>query len=196
MNETQLKTPIRTQVRTQVAIDALLDAAASIMGESGIERLTLDAVARKANLSKGGLLHHFPSKKALITGMFNRLLQQFYALVEQHYSTGSTTAGRWLRAYIHATFDPAAPQMGAELAAMITSVVHDDALLLERLREDAQQWDVRLSSDGVPSVRARLIRHACDGYALEQTLQTAQAETSLNQLAELRDELLSLVEIR
>jgi len=35
----------------------------------GARHLTLDAVAREAGVSKGGLLYHFPSKEALLSAM-------------------------------------------------------------------------------------------------------------------------------
>ena len=44
----------------------LLESAAMIAGRDGIAALSLNAVAREAGVSKGGLLHHFPNKQALI----------------------------------------------------------------------------------------------------------------------------------
>lgn len=45
-----------------------------IAGRDGIAALSLNAVAREAGVSKGGLLHHFPNKQALIYALFARLL--------------------------------------------------------------------------------------------------------------------------
>ena len=42
-------------------------------------RLTLDAVAEKAGLSKGGLLYNFPNKDALLQGMIQRLVDEVSA---------------------------------------------------------------------------------------------------------------------
>lgn len=52
---------------------ALLDAAGRLVRQHGASALTLDAVAREAGVSKGGLLYHFPSKEALITAMIKAL---------------------------------------------------------------------------------------------------------------------------
>ena len=52
----------------------LLESAATIAGRDGIASLSLNAVAREAGVSKGGLLHHFPNKQALIFALFARLL--------------------------------------------------------------------------------------------------------------------------
>ncbi len=50
----------------------ILDAAEALIQELGVNRMTLDAVAARAGLSKGGLLYHFPSKEALLKGMIGR----------------------------------------------------------------------------------------------------------------------------
>lgn len=44
------------------------------MANEGIASLSLNAVAKEAGVSKGGLLHHFPGKIELIQAVFKRLL--------------------------------------------------------------------------------------------------------------------------
>lgn len=56
--------------------EKLLDAAAELVSEIGAGRLTLDAVAEKAGLSKGGLLYNFPTKDALLQAMIQRMIDQ------------------------------------------------------------------------------------------------------------------------
>jgi len=56
---------------------AILDAANRIVIRDGVARLTLDAVAAEAGVSKGGLLYHFRSKEALITAMIAAYLDDF-----------------------------------------------------------------------------------------------------------------------
>lgn len=57
--------------------DAVLDAAVALVEENGAGTLTLDAVAARARVSKGGLLHHFRSKEALLGGMIARVEATF-----------------------------------------------------------------------------------------------------------------------
>jgi AcrR family transcriptional regulator len=52
----------------------VLDAAKTVLVQQGAAHLTLDAVAAKAGVSKGGLLYHFPTKAALVDGLAERLL--------------------------------------------------------------------------------------------------------------------------
>lgn len=47
----------------------ILLAAGRVIAEMGARHLTLDAVAREAGVSKGGLLYHFPNKEALLAAM-------------------------------------------------------------------------------------------------------------------------------
>jgi AcrR family transcriptional regulator len=56
--------------------EKILDAAAELVAEIGAGRLTLDAVAERAGLSKGGLLYNFPSKDALLQAMIQRMIDQ------------------------------------------------------------------------------------------------------------------------
>jgi len=53
--------------------DRLLDAFESLLIAHGPRAATLDAVAAAAEVSKGGLLYHFPSKAALDQGQRDRL---------------------------------------------------------------------------------------------------------------------------
>ena len=55
--------------------DEILEAALRVVEENGANHLTIDAVAACANFSKGGVLYHFPSKKALLSGMLDYLLE-------------------------------------------------------------------------------------------------------------------------
>jgi len=56
--------------------NAILDAAESIVIEFGAARMTLDAVAKRTGVSKGGLIYNFPTKEALLQGMIDRMMQQ------------------------------------------------------------------------------------------------------------------------
>ncbi len=56
--------------------ETILDAAEAVVAESGAARLTLDAVAKRAHISKGGLMYNFPTKEALIEAMFGRLRER------------------------------------------------------------------------------------------------------------------------
>ncbi|WP_216211557.1 TetR/AcrR family transcriptional regulator [Amycolatopsis aidingensis] len=53
--------------------DRILDAYEEILLNHGPAAVTLDAVAARAGVSKGGLLYHFGSKDALLDGLLERM---------------------------------------------------------------------------------------------------------------------------
>ena len=60
----------------------LLDAAIAVIRRDGAQALTLDAVAAEAGVSKGGVLYHFATKRALIDGLIERWLDDFEAQLD------------------------------------------------------------------------------------------------------------------
>ncbi len=55
------------------ARESVLDAFESLLVEQGERAATMDATAKAAGVSKGGLLYHFGSKDALESGLIDRL---------------------------------------------------------------------------------------------------------------------------
>jgi AcrR family transcriptional regulator len=58
---------------------AILDAAEALASEVGANHMSLDAVAARAGISKGGLLYQFPSKVTLLQGMLERYVERLEA---------------------------------------------------------------------------------------------------------------------
>src|SRR3954470_23063844 len=85
--------PRRTRANSR---DRILDAAGEIVGEVGAGKLTLDAVAQRAGLSKGGLLYNFPSKDALLSGMLERMIGE--SVAEKEALRGALAGSRNLEA--------------------------------------------------------------------------------------------------
>src|SRR5215469_14026355 len=84
----------RQPIPLRPARDRLLDAAERVVAESGATHLTLDAVAKSAGVSKGGLLYHFPSKEALLEGMLSRHFQDVDAEVSRRLALRSEKGAR------------------------------------------------------------------------------------------------------
>ena len=74
-----IMTQKKPTTRSNNQADAILVAASQVVAEDGAGKLTIDGVAKKAGMSKGGVLYHFPSKDALLEGMLNALLAQIEA---------------------------------------------------------------------------------------------------------------------
>ncbi len=54
----------------------ILDSALEVVEQLGASHLTIDAVALQSGMSKGGVLYHFASKKALLSGMLDAMIEQ------------------------------------------------------------------------------------------------------------------------
>lgn len=76
------------------SINNILDAAESIVLDEGGAHLTLDAVAERCGLSKGGLIYHFPTKEALLQGMIERFEVKLEAMrkeIRSHNGNGENS---------------------------------------------------------------------------------------------------------
>lgn len=63
---------------------AILEAAEELVTETGGLRFTMDMVAARAGISKGGLTYTYPTKDALVEDMLRRELSRFVAQRETH----------------------------------------------------------------------------------------------------------------
>ncbi len=147
--------------------DRILDAAESIVIRSGVSRLTLEAAAAEAGLSKGGVLYHFRTRDALVSAMVERLVAGFDAdLAEESARDDGADPGRYVRAYVRATVRPAqtAEAIRRERAgAAVLAAMACEPELLEPLRRSFDRWQARLVADGVDPVRATVARLVVDG---------------------------------
>ena len=80
-------------------------AAAKVIERDGAGHLTLEKVAAEAELSKGGLLYHYPSKDALLQGLLDHLLENRAGLVEDSGSAKGVSDATLLNSLIDADFD-------------------------------------------------------------------------------------------
>src|ERR671917_2151544 len=160
--------------------DEILLAAERVVGEGGVSGLTLEAVAREAGVSKGGLLYHFPSKEALIGGMIGRLIEGFEAALGRELRKDrGAGGGRWTRAYARASF--AEDRWYLQVSAGLLAGVAEDPALLDPLRrgfQDGQRWAQR---DGIDPAVATLVRLAADGLFFAEVFGFAPPEGRLRE---------------
>jgi AcrR family transcriptional regulator len=82
---------------------ALLDEAARITLEQGLSKVTFQAVADAVGVTKGGVMHHFATKDALILEVFYDAMAKFEAEVNAAMAKDPVGYGSFTRAYIDAT---------------------------------------------------------------------------------------------
>ncbi len=152
----------------------LLRATAEVIHGGGMGALTLEAVAAQAQVSKGGLLYHFPSKHALVRGLIEHMIEAFGERLEWELTQSAEpagAAGRWLRAYLRATF--AEDRLAYEMSAALSTAVAEEPALLDVLREAFRGFALAANQDGLPSEVAATIRLAADGLWFSEALQLA-----------------------
>ena len=145
------------------ARDRILEAALAVALREGAGNLTLDSVAAEAQVSKGGLLYHFPDKQSLLTGVLEAALQRFDGAM-QTMMVADTHPGSAVRAYAAATDEPAAALPELFPALFAASALSPE--LLQPAREHFERWQARMDDDGVDPVDATLVRLAADGLWL------------------------------
>jgi AcrR family transcriptional regulator len=143
--------------------DQLLDAARAVILGEGPLALTLDAVGARAQVSKGGVLYHFPSKAALVVALVQRQIERFEVDLEQALVTEAPGRGRFLRAYLTASLAEA--EREGALTGLLAALVHEPGLL-ELWREKAAQWGALACQDGLEPVQAACVLSAIDGLWL------------------------------
>src|ERR1700744_6396307 len=62
----------RREESAEATYEALLDSAAACFLENGFVATSLDAVAKRARLTKGAIYHHFASKRDLFMAVLER----------------------------------------------------------------------------------------------------------------------------
>jgi AcrR family transcriptional regulator len=108
----------------------VLDAADALVSEVGANHMSLDAVAARAGISKGGLLYLFPSKIALLQGMVERYVER----LENGADTGSakknlSEARRLLAARLAARGEKDLDEQQTSSFSMIAAIAEQPKLL-------------------------------------------------------------------
>ena len=134
--------------------EALLDAAIAVIRRDGAGKLTLDAVAAEAGASKGGVLYHFNSKRALIDGLLERWLDDFEAQLE-----AGDVAGAYVRA---SDLQAAGPDVTASEFGLLAALI-EDPRVLQTVQERHDAWMERMFAGGVDRADVWLARLAADG---------------------------------
>jgi AcrR family transcriptional regulator len=145
--------------------DHLLDAAESVAVRDGVSRLTFDAVAAEAGVSKGGLLHYFTTKEQLVEGMVRRAAENWRDHFRAAYESASPGPGRMVRGLLQGCFTDA-QSWTEELRRSYSSVfaaLAQNPGLVQPMRETYAELYGYLEADGLPDGVAETLATAIDG---------------------------------
>ncbi|QDQ86205.1 TetR/AcrR family transcriptional regulator [Alcaligenaceae bacterium SJ-26] len=147
----------------------LLDQAVRVAVEEGLSSLTLDAVARQAGVSKGGLLHHFPSKRALLEAMCDEFLVRLERKIAKAIARDPEPRGHFVRAYLEVMSNLKARDHAKRWAVLSVMLFAEP-----QLRERWQHWiEARLSEHTATdsALTAWIVRLAADGLWLSDLVE-------------------------
>lgn len=146
--------------------EQLLKAAARIINTEGVFSLTLEAVAKNAGVSKGGLLYHFPSKDALLKGMVDYLMQGFTDQMKSAVNKDMCEKGKWTRAYTTLTFNQSDDDLDMNTAFL--AAIATNPKLLKSMSKSLQELHLHIENDTIDPIVATVIRLAADGMYFNQ----------------------------
>jgi AcrR family transcriptional regulator len=145
----------------------LLEATAALAERSGVLSITLEGVAARAGVSKGGLLHHFPNKAALVTAMVEWIVDRYYGLVAQRAGDDPEANGRIAAAYVATSAEVGA---GARLWTAVLTASLLQPSLLDLMRQRARPlWNRAIT--GRDDIDAAVAWLAADGLWLAEMLE-------------------------
>lgn len=164
-----------------VSRDLLLNSALQVVSHDGFGAMTLDAVAKAAGVSKGGLIHYFPSKDALITGMLDYYGEQLERELDRRAAVDPLMTGRRVRAMMQFAFpwleqpvgspcDPAQQSDGVRLLLAMITAAGVNRELLAPLRDRARKMIDRMFAQDPDADWQLLTWLAVDGLMLWQYL--------------------------
>lgn len=137
------------QARSVVMIQKVLDAAESLITRQGIGSLTMDAVAAEAGVSKGGIMHHFRSKDALVEALVSRKLDVIRDGLARHRDGLADEGARTLFAMARYGGEQYAEEQGFPRALLVAAVENSHslsqfkALFAETMRDVATEAEGR-----------------------------------------------------
>jgi AcrR family transcriptional regulator len=166
----------------------VLDAFEAILIDDGERAATMDATARAAGVSKGGLLYHFASKAALEEGLIERMERLSREDTEQ---ISADPAGP-VDAFLRTSIDTGGPVDRAIIAvARLAQRGSEPAVVaLRRVRD---QWEEMIRPHVRDETSLQLVMLVSDGLYFNNALSSQSVPGPLPVGAEL-DALIALVQ--
>lgn len=131
--------------------DRILAAAAELADVVGPGNISLEAVAQRAGISKGGLLYNFPSKAKLMQALVEQYLREFeQALAAKSADKGASSVNS-LAAYIELSAEEC--QQNQPSAAGVLAALAEDPDFLNPVRDFKRNLLDRLKAENPDTAR-------------------------------------------
>lgn len=158
--------------------DRILDALEALLLDLAPARITLEAVAEAAGVSKGGLLYHFATKSDLMVALVERHTQRSRDLLAT-----ATAAGRSVgEVYLELPTESWRDEVSLFRSAIATMRSDDgnDERLRTAVVTALRVWDEPLRQAVDDPVQAEIIRLVGDGLLLSALVDDYPSDTGLH----------------
>ncbi len=132
--------------------DRILAAAEALARSAGPGNLSLDAVARDAGVSKGGLLYHFPSKARLLEALVEDFLSRFDRALRAEADSGRRDA--LILAYVDLFLKER--RLGAPPPSGLVAALAEDPQMLDPVRRFERDFLDRIRANATDPALATL----------------------------------------
>ena len=146
----------------------LIDAAEAIVTELGVGELTLERVAARAGVTKGGLIYHYKTRDALLQALVERLVGK----IEARSRTAAAALGNNVQGLLLALIDDVLEMSREEKALManLLSAVSAHPSQLGPVQRMYQRTNTVLADAGEHAGVALMISCALDGLLFMELL--------------------------
>lgn len=155
--------------RSERTRNAALEAALTVIARDGPARLTLDAIAREAGISKGGLMHQFPTKHAVLKALLDRQRAYFKDFATQYIAKMDTSVSQPSLGVQIATLRESAVKRHPVMFAILGALAEEPGLLFANRELDVANSNAIKAETDDPQL-ALLRKAAAQGLALTAIL--------------------------
>ena len=187
-----------TQQRSRERFDALVEAAGKLIGERGLEPVSITDIANEADVALTAAYRYFPNKQAIVRELAFRSFEITDELSLQLSTRGNRSLQRWIedsvRTYVTANLDDSTR---LQIRAAIHADLELSALNFRDSLATAEQVATALVDEGVNTdpgelkQRALLLLKLFDGaIGLARTVPPEETDGVINRFAKLASNLL------
>lgn len=155
----------------------ILKSATAFVIQQDFNSLTLDAAAKQAGISKGGLLYHFPNKEALYEGLAQYIYTDFTNRFEEYANADPVEKGKWNRAMLAASLWDLEHNSTINIGLFAASMLNPE--LAKGVSDQYEQIQSKILNDKIDPVDAAIIRLAIDGLYYSELFSIAPLQEEL-----------------
>lgn len=152
-------------------VDQIFFAVMELILDGGLPAVTLSSVCKRAGISKGGLMHHYPSKEALVDAFVSRSSDECLSEIHEHLEPIARGSGKRTKAFVDLMLkDPAMcrPESSREIAAVMIALMQGQ--MISHAEDFYHRLADQLRGDGVSQAIIELMVASVDGLWLQATV--------------------------